>query len=82
MSPQLVDLLAGLSVAEAVFLAVGVFAASLVPWFLFVDSLVLVQPLVRARGYVARWSVASREVCLDAAALLILLTTRPKGAMA
>lgn len=90
MPTELIDALAGLNVAEAVFLAAGLFGVSLVPFFALVDldprgvlarlvesgrvdALLIAIPAVKA---------AVRDVALDAAALLILLTTRPKGAMA
>jgi hypothetical protein len=82
MPPELVAVLAGLSPVQAVCLAVALFSASLVPWFLLVDSRVLQQFLVHAGHDLARWQVASMEAFRDAAALLLLLTTRPKGAMA
>jgi hypothetical protein len=82
MSPELVAVLAGLTPVQAVCLAVALFAGSLVPWFLLVDSRVLQQFLVHAGHDVARWQFASTEAFRDAAALLILLTTRPQGAMA
>lgn len=82
MPAWLIDLLADLTVAQAVSGAVGVFALSLVPWFLLVDNRAVQQLLVHARHDVDRWLVASGEAFRDAAALLLLLTTRPRGAMA
>jgi hypothetical protein len=82
MPPELVNTLAGLTPVQAVFLAIALFSASLVPWFLLVDSRALQQFLVHAGHDVARWRVASTEAFRDAGALLLLLTTRPKGAMA
>jgi len=83
MSRELVDALAGLNVAEAVSLAVALFSASLVPFFLLMGMRFdAVHQVVVHAGHNfnrARW--ASRNAVLDAAALLILLTCRPKGAM-
>jgi hypothetical protein len=81
MPSLLIDLLADMSAAEVVLLAVALFAASLVPWFLLVDNRALHQLLVHAGHDLARSAVASREAFRDAAALLLLLTTRPKGAL-
>lgn len=83
MPTELVDLLADMGVAEAVCLATALFSASLVPFLLLVNAdlprfpdrdrlLLIVGPAV----------AAVRDAALDAAALLILLTTRPKGALA
>jgi hypothetical protein len=79
--PELVDVLAGMSVPQAICLAVALFSGSLVPYFLFVDSRVLTD--LRAQlGRAADCAVvASVEAFRDAAALLILLTTRPQGAV-
>jgi hypothetical protein len=89
MPTELVDALAGLNVAEAVFLAAGLFGVSLVPFFALVDfepraalcQLVesgRLDPLLIA---IPAAKHAVRDVVLDTAALLILLTTSPKGAM-
>jgi hypothetical protein len=82
MPAWLIDALADLNAAEAVSLAIALFAASLVPWFLLVDNRAVQQFVVHARHDVDRWSVASTEAFRDACALVLLLTTRPKGAMA
>jgi hypothetical protein len=79
MPPELVDALAGMTVAQAVCLAVALFAGSLVPYFLFVDSRVLTDLRARVGAAAERAAVASVEAFRDAAALLILLTTRPQG---
>lgn len=73
--------LAGLTPTSAVFFAVGLFSGSLVPFFLLVDAdfAAIEESLGAAAGAVGR---PSREAARDAAALLILLTTSPKGAMA
>lgn len=81
MPDWLIDLLAGLSVARAVFLAAGLFGASLVPFFALIDSRGLQQFVVHARHDAARWSVASMEAFRDLAALFLLLFTRPQGAL-
>jgi len=90
MPTEVIDALAGLNVVEAVFLAAGVFGLSLVPFFALVevdpraalgrlvesgrvDALLVAIPAVKD---------AVRDTALNAAALFILLTTRPKGAMA
>jgi len=65
-------------VAACVSLAVGLFGASLVPFFLLVDAEHLVPRAVRELP-AAAWALV-RDVCLDTAALVLLLTTRPKGA--
>lgn len=81
MPDFLIDALADLSVPGALLLAASLFAGSLVPFFLLVDA-----------DYEAawRWLAAAagpvwlpvRDAALDVAALLIVLTTSPKGAMA
>ncbi|NUS22730.1 MAG: hypothetical protein HOV92_00680 [Streptomyces sp.] len=73
--------LAGLTPTAAVFLAVSLFSGSLVPFFLLVDAdfTALGEWLRSVAGATAR---TARELARDAAALLILLTTRPTGAMA
>lgn len=77
----LVFLFADLTPASAVFLAVSLFAGSLVPFFLLVEA--DFAAVVRPAGVVVSHLVrVSREFGRDAAALLILLTTSPKGAMA
>ena len=72
--------LADLTPASAVFLAVSLFSGSLVPFFLLVDAdfTALGKSLSATAGAVAQ---PAREWARDAAALLILLTTSPKGAM-
>lgn len=81
MPAWLVGALADLTPTQAVFGAISLFAASLVPWFLLVDNRAVQQFVVHARHDVDRWSVASREAFRDAAALFILLTTKPQGAL-
>lgn len=73
--------LAGLTPLGAVTLAVGLFSGSLVPFFLLVDAdfEAVWRWLAAAAGGV--W-LPVRNAALDVAALLILLTTSPKGAMA
>jgi hypothetical protein len=73
--------LADLTPAGAVAFSVALFSGSLVPFFLLVDvdSGAVWLRLKAAAGAVAG---PSREAFRDAAALLILLTTSPKGAMA
>lgn len=90
MPTEVIDALAGLNVAEAVFLAAGLFGVSLVPFFALVDF----EPRTALGQFVESGRVdalliavpamkdAVRNTCLDTAALLILLTTSPKGAMA
>lgn len=70
-----------LTPAGAVALAIGLFSGSLVPFFLLVDADfgALWLRFMAAAGAAVQ---PSREACRDAAALLILLTTSPKGAMA
>lgn len=65
----------------AVALAVALFSGSLVPFFLLVDAdfEAVWRWLAAAAGGV--W-LPVRNAALDVAALLILLTTSPKGAMA
>jgi len=82
MPAWLIEALADLTPLRAVSGAVGLFASSLIPWFLLVDNRSVQQFAVHARHDVDRWSVASGEAFRDTAALLLLLTTRPKGAMA
>lgn len=74
-----VDTLADLTVPGAISLAVGLFAASLVPWYLLV-GIDYGQAWRAACEYAARLLAPSREACRDAAALLLLLCTAPKGA--
>lgn len=81
MPDFLIDALAGLSVPGALLLTTGLFASSLVPFFLLVDAdfEAAWRWLMAAVGPV--W-LPVRDAALDVAALLILLTTSPKGAMA
>lgn len=71
---------AGLTPVSAVCLAVALFSGSLVPFFLLldVDFTVLSRWRDAVREVLAR---LVREALLNAVALLILLTTTPKGAM-
>lgn len=86
MPTDVIDALAGLNVAEAVFLAAGLFGVSLVPFFALVDF----DPRALVESGRLDWLLiaipavkdAVRGLVLDAAALLILLTTSPKEAMA
>jgi hypothetical protein len=81
MPTEVIDALAGLNVEQAVCLAVSLFSGSLVPFFLLVD--VDFTALWQRLGTVAvAVAGVSREAVRDVAALLILLTTRPKEAMA
>lgn len=69
----------GADVVACLSLAIGLFGASLVPFFLLVD--VDFAELGRSlRAGTAAAVRPAREVLRDAAALLILLTTSPKGA--
>lgn len=73
--------LADLTPLGAIALSVSLFSGSLVPFFLLVDADfdAFGQRCAAAAGAVVR---PTREACRDLAALLILLTTSPKGAMA
>ncbi|NUS83623.1 MAG: hypothetical protein HOY75_12980 [Streptomyces sp.] len=86
MKDVLIGLFADLSVVRAVSLAVGVFALSAPPVMFLarVDFARLLEDGRFDRLLIAVGPVlaASREACRDAAALLILLTTRPKEARA
>lgn len=64
-------------VAACVSLAIGLFAGSLVPFFLLVDAEHLLPRAVRESPAVAR--AAAERAALSAAALLLILTA-PKGA--
>lgn len=75
-----VDALADMTVPSAVCLAVSLFSASLVPFFLLVD-VDFAQAWRTAQAAAGRAVEPSREACRDAAALLILLTTSPKGSL-
>ena len=81
MPDFLIDALADLSVPEALLLAASLFSGSLVPFFLLVDAefKAVWSWLAAAAGAV--W-LPVRDTALDAAALLILLTTSPKGQLA
>ncbi len=81
MPDFLIDALAGLSVPEALLLAGGLFSGSLVPFFLLIDAdfKAAWSWLTAAAG--AAW-LPVRNAALDVAALLILLTTSPKGQLA
>lgn len=81
MPDFLIDALAGLSVPEALLLAGGLFSASLVPFFLLVDVDFKAVWSWLAAAARAVW-LPVRDAALNVAALLILLTTSPKGAMA
>jgi hypothetical protein len=70
-------------VVACLSLAVGVFSASLVPFFLLIDADLAdfdPRPAVRRAAAGPVW-VAVRNTALDAAALIVLLTTSPKGAL-
>ena len=93
MPTEVVDALAGMSVGQAVSLAISLFSASLVPFFALIGADFDVRPTVRRvlveSGRLGSLLIvasavkgAARDAVLDAAALLILLTTSPKGAMA
>ena len=79
--PVVVDAFADMTVPSAVSLAVALFASSLVPFFLLITA-----------DFAAGWQAAQaagarawepcRELGRDTAALVLLLTTSPKGAMA
>ncbi|MFE2965564.1 hypothetical protein ACFXKC_18160 [Streptomyces sp. NPDC059340] len=66
-------------VIACTLLAIGLFSGSLVPFFLLVDADFAELGRSLAAGAAAAVRPA-REVLRDAAALLILLTTSPKGA--
>jgi hypothetical protein len=66
----------GAEVAACVFLAVGLFAGSLIPFFLLVDAEHLMPRVVREAPAQAR--AAAERAALSAAALLLILTA-PKG---
>lgn len=73
--------LADLTPLGAIALAVSLFSGSLVPFFLLLDADfgAAWRWLAAAAGTVIR---PARESCRDLVALLILLCTSPKGAMA
>ena len=69
-------------VVACLSLAIGIFGASLVPFFLLIDADLSdfdPRPVLR-RVAAGPAGVAVRNAVLDAAALVILLTTSPKGA--
>lgn len=72
--------LAGLTPVSAVCLAIGLFSGSLVPFFLLLDADFAAVSRLRdaVRTALARWI---RDALLNAVALVLLLTTTPKGAM-
>ncbi|MFD5632409.1 hypothetical protein [Streptomyces sp. NPDC127072] len=90
MPEWLIDGLADLTVPGAIALAVGLFSGSLVPFFLLVDAESLDPRVAARRGWAA---LVRRLACFqplvhpvaemwrDLAALVLLLTTSPKGAM-
>lgn len=65
-------------VVAAVLLAIAVFGASLVPFFLFVEAEHLTPAWVR--DLPAKASEMRRDAALSAAALLLILTAPQKGA--
>lgn len=77
MPSEVVGLLADLTPASAVCLAVALFSGSLVPFFLLLDA-DFTAPWQWLRACVG----AAYDALLDAVALFLLLTTTPKGAMA
>jgi hypothetical protein len=78
MPPEIVGLLAGLTPASAVCLAVALFSGSLVPFFLLLDAdFTALWQWLRAGAGTA--FAVPRDALLDAVALFILLTTTPKG---
>lgn len=81
MPSEVVGLLADLTPASAVCLAVALFSGSLVPFFLLLDAdFTAVSRLREAvRAALACWV---REALLNAVALVLLLTTTPKGQLA
>ncbi|MFF4552779.1 hypothetical protein [Streptomyces sp. NPDC001422] len=83
MPQWLITLLADLTPASAVLLAIGLFSGSLIPFFLLVEAEHLTPRWLRnAPQSLAPVRTAARDAVLDLAALLVLLTTSPKGAMA
>lgn len=81
MPTEVIDALAGLSVERAVCLSVALFSGSLVPFFLLVDAdFTVLRQWCRASTEAV--SGLCREAALNAAALLLLLTTSPKEGMA
>ncbi|MFE2712319.1 hypothetical protein ACFXKI_10080 [Streptomyces mirabilis] len=69
----------GADVAACLFLSVGIFGTSLIPFFLLVDA--DFAELGRSlRAGTAAAVRPTREALRDAAALVLLLTTSPKGA--
>ncbi len=79
--PAVVDAFADMTVLGAVTLAVGLFGSSLVPFFLLVNvDFGAAWQAAQAAG--ARAWEPCRELGRDAAALLILLLTSPKGYLA
>lgn len=94
--PLLSFLFADLTPVSAVLLAASLYAAVSAPYFLLVEAEVwswprpLVAAVDRALATVpgtrlvvavSNAPAAAREFCRDAAALAILLTTSPKGAL-
>ena len=67
----------GSDVAACVSLAIGLFSASLIPFFLLINAEHLVPRVVRESPAAAR--AAAERAALSAAALLLILTA-PKGA--
>lgn len=79
MPDFLIGLLAGLTPASAVCLAVALFSSSLVPFFLLLDAdFTASSDRLRAAG--AAVARPACEAARDVAALLILLCTTPNGA--
>lgn len=82
MPDFLIDVLAGLSVPEALCLATGLFSSSLVPFFLLVGV-----DYRAAAEAVSVWLLAvvsdvcrsSRDAAVSAAALLMLLSLAPEA---
>ena len=70
--------LAGLTPVSAVCLAIALFSGSLVPFFLLLDA-DFTAPWLRSGAGAAL--AALRDALLDVGALVLLLTTTPKGAM-
>ncbi|MFD7794371.1 hypothetical protein [Streptomyces sp. NPDC059759] len=82
MPEWLIASLADLTPASAVLLAVALFSGSLIPFFLLVEAEHLTPRWLRnAPLTLAPVRTAVRDAVLDLAALLVLLTTSPKGAL-
>jgi hypothetical protein len=69
-------------VVACLSLAIGIFGASLVPFFLLINAeWADFDPRPALRRAAGPVGAAVRNTALDAAALIVLLTTSPKGAL-